>query len=143
MKPEARAWSALAALAVDCGDHGRVVVARPVAGGTVHPRLVPANARRVLWRALNSLPNAGGWLLLVGQPIGLLVLLTTVWTAELRAGLALAMSRLTGQVLIGVASAALVAGVAGVVVRVAGWDDARVFGRHRPRHRATADARER
>ena len=124
MKTEARAWSALAALAV--------IVA--ITAGWWSLALWPVGPSTPAWflrtravcfgASLNSLPNAGGWLLLVGQPIGLLVLLTTVWTAELRAGLAQAMSRLTGQVLIGVTGAALVAGAAGVVVRVAGWDDA-------------------
>ena len=35
-----------------------------------------------------GLPHAGGWLLLVGEPIGMLAVLTIVWGAELRAGLA-------------------------------------------------------
>ena len=66
-----------------------------------------------------GLPNAGGWLLLVGQPLGMLILLTTVWTAEVRMGLALAMGRVSGQLAMGVAMAALVAGLAAVGVRVA------------------------
>jgi protein SCO1/2 len=47
----------------------------------------------------NSLPNAGGWLLLIGQPVGLLFLLVAVWGTELREGFG------------------------AVVVRVIGWDD--------------------
>lgn len=35
-----------------------------------------------------GLPHAGGWLLLVGEPIGMLVVLFVVWGEELRAGLA-------------------------------------------------------
>jgi protein SCO1 len=68
----------------------------------------------------SGLPNAGGWLLLVGQPLGMLLVLGAVWTAELRAGLALAMSRVAGQMAVGIVTAALVAGMAGVAVRVAG-----------------------
>ncbi len=67
----------------------------------------------------SGLPNAGGWLLLVGQPLGMLILLATVWAAELRSGIGLAMARLTGQVATGVVMAALVAGLGAVAVRVA------------------------
>ena len=35
-----------------------------------------------------GLPHAGGWLLLIGEPIGMLGVLTIVWGAELRTGLA-------------------------------------------------------
>ena len=65
-----------------------------------------------------SLPNAGGWLLLIGQPAGMVALLAAVWGAELRAGLALAMSRVAGQLTAGVVAAVLVAGLASVAVRV-------------------------
>jgi protein SCO1/2 len=65
----------------------------------------------------DHLPDAVGWLVLVGQPIGMIGLLAAVWGAELRRGLALAMARAAGQITIGVVSAALVAGVASVVVR--------------------------
>jgi protein SCO1/2 len=71
----------------------------------------------------SGLPNAGGWLLLVGQPLGMLAVLGIVWTAELRAGLALAMSRVAGQLALGIVTAALVAGIGGAVVRVAGAGD--------------------
>lgn len=65
-----------------------------------------------------SLPNAGGWLLLIGQPAGMVALLAAVWGAELRAGMALAMSRVAGQLTVGVVLAVLVAGLGSVVVRV-------------------------
>jgi protein SCO1/2 len=65
-----------------------------------------------------GLPNAAGWLLLVGQPAGMLGLLAVVWGRELREGLARTMARMPGQVAVGVVSAALVAGLSGVVVRV-------------------------
>jgi len=71
----------------------------------------------------NSLPNAGGWLLLIGQPVGLLFLLVAVWGTELREGFALAMRRLAGQALTGVVGAVIVVGIGAVVVRVIGWDD--------------------
>jgi protein SCO1/2 len=67
-----------------------------------------------------TLPNAGGWLLLVGQPIGMLALLAGVWGDELRHGLARLMARTSGQLTVGVAMALVVAGVAGAVSRVRG-----------------------
>lgn len=66
----------------------------------------------------DALPNAGGWVLLIGQPIGMLVVLTAVWGAELRAGLALVTARVAGQLAVGAASALIVAGLVSVVVRV-------------------------
>ena len=71
----------------------------------------------------SGLPDAGGWLLLIGQPLGMLGLLAIVWTAELKSGLALAMARVTGQVAVGVVAAALVAGIGAVAVRVANAGD--------------------
>jgi protein SCO1/2 len=71
-------------------------------------------------RSPSGLPDAGGWILLIGQPLGMLIVLLAVWPAELRAGLRMLMSRVAGQVAVGVTAAALVAGIAGVVVRVAG-----------------------
>ncbi|HEY6507240.1 MAG TPA: hypothetical protein VIY56_04455, partial [Vicinamibacterales bacterium] len=65
-----------------------------------------------------SLPNAGGWLLLIGQPAGMIALLAAVGGTELRAGMAMAMSRVAGQLTVGVVSALLVVGLASVVVRV-------------------------
>jgi protein SCO1/2 len=65
-----------------------------------------------------SLPNAGGWILLVGQPAGMVALLAAVWGTELRAGMALAMSRVVGQLSIGVVSALLVVGLGSVAIRV-------------------------
>jgi protein SCO1/2 len=66
----------------------------------------------------DRLPNAGGWILLVGQPAGMIALLAAVWGAELREGMALATARVTGQLAVGVVSALLVVGLGSVVVRV-------------------------
>lgn len=65
-----------------------------------------------------GLPNAGGWLLLVGQPAGMLAMLVAVWRDELGEGLRLAVSRVAGQVSVGLVAGALVAGAGGVAVRV-------------------------
>ncbi len=70
----------------------------------------------------NGLPNAGGWILLIGQPIGMVALLAVIWPADLRAGLARLMSRVPGQLATGAVAATIVAGLGGVVVRVSGAD---------------------
>lgn len=51
-----------------------------------------------------GLPNAGGWLLLIGEPIGMFAVLYVVWGADLRAGLARLHRRAVGKL----ASAAVV-----------------------------------
>ena len=66
----------------------------------------------------DALPSAGGWLLLVGQPIGMLALLLAVWGDELRVGIARAMARASGQVAVGLVMALLLAGVVSVAARV-------------------------
>lgn len=66
----------------------------------------------------NGLPNAGGWILLIGQPIGMMVLLAAIWPKELRAGLAGLMAHVPGQLVVGAVAASLVAGILGVGVRV-------------------------
>ena len=66
----------------------------------------------------DSLPNAAGWLLLVGQPAGMVLLLLVVAGRELRAGMALVTSRLAGQVTVGFVSASLAVGLGATVSRV-------------------------
>jgi protein SCO1/2 len=66
----------------------------------------------------SGLPEPGGWVLLVGQPLGMIGFLAMVWGAELRAGLALATSRAAGQLLTGIVAALVVAGLSSAVVRV-------------------------
>jgi protein SCO1 len=66
----------------------------------------------------DALPTPAGWLLLVGQPLGMMGLLATVWGTELRAGLALMAARFSGQLTLGVVSALVVAGLWATAVRV-------------------------
>ena len=72
----------------------------------------------------DSLPSAVGWMLLVGQPAGMVLLLAVVWGHELRAGMALVTARFAGQVTVGVVSALMVAGLGATInrVRTAGND---------------------
>lgn len=67
---------------------------------------------------VDTLPDAAGWLLLVGQPAGMVILLAMIWGEELQAGLTLATARAAGQVALGVALALVAAGLGAVVVRV-------------------------
>jgi protein SCO1/2 len=66
----------------------------------------------------SGLPNAGGWLVLMGQPLSMLLVLFAVWGRDVRAGLRMASEQVTGQLLLGASAALLVAGVLGVTVRV-------------------------
>jgi protein SCO1 len=67
----------------------------------------------------DTLPHAGGWILLVGTPLSLTGVLMVIWGRELREGLAgLAASGGGRAVLIGVV-VALLAGLTGTGVRVA------------------------
>lgn len=72
--------------------------------------------------APGGLPNGGGWLVLIGQPLGMLLVLVAAWGSELRAGLARLQRHLAGQLAMGVTLAGLAAGVVGVVVRVSNAD---------------------
>lgn len=113
-----RTWPALAALAaiLVVTTSWWALALWPV--GVSSPEWV-IRTREVCFGATSSgLPNAGGWLLLVGQPLGMLIVLAAVWPAELRAGLSRLTASLTGQLAAGVACAAIVAGLAGVAVRV-------------------------
>ncbi|HWI20725.1 MAG TPA: hypothetical protein VNT81_23380, partial [Vicinamibacterales bacterium] len=66
----------------------------------------------------DALPTSAGWLLLIGQPLGMIALLATVWGPELRAGLALMMAKVSGQLTVAVVSALVVAGLGATAVRV-------------------------
>ena len=68
--------------------------------------------------AATGLPDAGGWLALTGQPLGMLLVLFAGWGRDVKAGLRAAMYRVSGQLVVGAAAALLIAGVLGVVVRV-------------------------
>ena len=67
---------------------------------------------------LDGLPNGGGWLLLLGQPIGMLIILLAVWPGEVRAGIAALSRRMAGQIALGAVGALLVAGLVAAAGRV-------------------------
>ena len=90
------AWWALALWPLGADAPQWVVVTREVCFGATH----------------TGLPHAGGWLLLIGEPIGMVAILVIVWGAELREGLARMHRRMAGRL----ASVAVVtASVVGLV----------------------------
>jgi cytochrome oxidase Cu insertion factor (SCO1/SenC/PrrC family) len=68
--------------------------------------------------AATGLPDAGGWMALTGQPLGMLLVLFAGWGRDVKAGLRAAMQRVSGQLAVGTVTAALIASMLGVVVRV-------------------------
>lgn len=58
-----------------------------------------------------GLPDAGGWVLLVGQPVGMVLVLMAVWGDELDAGLRALGSRPVGRTLIAVTLLLVVGGI--------------------------------
>lgn len=76
--------------------------------------------REVCFGATHSgLPHAGGWLLLIGEPIGLIGFLVIAWGTELREGLARVQSRLPGRLFVLAVVVAVVSGLFASVRRVA------------------------
>jgi cytochrome oxidase Cu insertion factor (SCO1/SenC/PrrC family) len=95
------AWWALALWPVDDAP-AWLVLTREVCFGT----------------AETGLPSAGGWLVLTGQPLGMLLVLFAVWGRDVREGLARLSQRVSGQLALGACAAVLVAAIAGVTIRV-------------------------
>ena len=75
--------------------------------------------REVCFGAIDDgLPDAGGWLLLIGQPLGMLIVLVAVWPTELRAGIRGLTTRMSGQLATGFVAALVTLSLVGVAVRV-------------------------
>jgi protein SCO1/2 len=69
-----------------------------------------------------GLPDAGGWMVMTGQPLGMLLVLFAAWGRDVRHGLAALQRRASGQLAIGVGLATILAGLGGVVARVRNAD---------------------
>jgi cytochrome oxidase Cu insertion factor (SCO1/SenC/PrrC family) len=65
-----------------------------------------------------GLPDAGGWLVLMGQPLSMLLVLFAGWGRDVRAGIARVAERVFGQLALGTVAALLAVAAAGVVLRV-------------------------
>jgi protein SCO1/2 len=71
-----------------------------------------ARTREVCFGAApGGLPDAGGWILLIGEPVGLAAVLAVVWGGALREGLRAALARPLGRVALAGTGLALVAGL--------------------------------
>src|SRR3990172_2988440 len=89
----------------------------PVPGGV--PEWL-ARARFVCFNAgPDGLPDASGWLLLVGEPIGMLAVLLAVWGRPVRAGLRSLASRPAGRLALAGVGALAALGLGGGAGRVA------------------------
>ena len=67
----------------------------------------------------SGLPDASGWLLLIGQPIGMLAALMAIWGPALRDGLRRVAARTVGRVLLGACGVAVLVGFGAAGARVA------------------------
>jgi protein SCO1/2 len=67
----------------------------------------------------SGLPDASGWLLLIGQPIGMLAALMAIWGDAVRGGLRRVAARTGGRALLGACALALLAGLGAAAARVA------------------------
>lgn len=93
----------------------------PVAGAT--PEWL-ARARLVCFNASDSgLPDASGWLLLIGQPIGLLAVLMVLWGASVRDGLRALAAVPVGRGALALIGASLVLGLGAAGARVVSASD--------------------
>ena len=118
LRTGAREWPAIAALCAIAAVTASWWALALWPAGSATPGWVLRTRDVCFGSKVDGLPNAAGWLVLVGQPVGMVGLLAAVWGAELRAGLALVLARTAGQLAVGVVSAALFAGTYAVVVRV-------------------------
>lgn len=73
----------------------------------------------------DGLPLPGGWILLVGEPVGMLAVLLTVWSGELREGLRQFWRSWAGRLALGGVGLAVLLGLGAAGVRVAGAQGAR------------------
>jgi cytochrome oxidase Cu insertion factor (SCO1/SenC/PrrC family) len=66
----------------------------------------------------DGMPDASGWLLLIGQPIGMFAVLMVVWGGEVRAALHALFMRVWGRVVLASCILSLLAGLAVAATRV-------------------------
>jgi len=72
--------------------------------------------------APDGLPDVGGWILLVGQPLGMIGVLLAVWGGEVRAALSAVSGRFTGRVLLACTPVLLLTAASLAAARVRGND---------------------
>jgi protein SCO1/2 len=87
--------------------------------GAAAPEWVARTREICFGRTPDGLPHAGGWVLLVGEPAGMLLFLVAAWGHELRAGFLLLWRGWPGRLAIGAAIVLLGVGAGAASVRVA------------------------
>lgn len=113
-----RAWGALAGLAVVLVTTAAWWALALVPLDPTAPEWL-ARTREVCFGASrDGLPHAGGWLLLIGEPLGMLAALTIGWRDELREGLTGLAHGWAGRIVMAVTALAMLAGVAAAADRV-------------------------
>lgn len=113
-----RAWGALLGLAVVLGTTAAWWALALVPLDPAAPAWL-ARTREVCFGASrDGLPHAGGWLLLIGEPLGMLAALAVGWGKALREGLTGLASHWSGRLALGAALVALLAGGAAAAERV-------------------------
>jgi protein SCO1/2 len=117
MTASARGWIALSALAAIVAITGSwwALALWPT---TDAPAWLVLTRETCFGTAATGLPDAGGWMALTGQPLGMLLVLFAGWGRDVKAGLRAAMQRVSGQLAVGAVAAVLISGVLGAVVRV-------------------------
>jgi protein SCO1/2 len=80
----------------------------PLAGG---PEWLARTREICFGAAPGGLPDAGGWILLIGEPVGLAVVLAVIWGGALKEGLRAALARPLGRVVLAGTALAVVAGI--------------------------------
>jgi protein SCO1/2 len=79
-----------------------------------------ARARSVCFNTgPDGMPDASGWLLLVGQPIGMLAVMMAIWGREVRAGLGAMARNAAGRVTLATCVIAIAVGLGAAAERVA------------------------
>ncbi len=79
-----------------------------------------ARARYICFNAGPSgLPDASGWLLLIGQPLGMLAVLMAIWGDAVRSGLRRVLARPAGRLALGACALLLLTGLMAAAARVA------------------------
>lgn len=118
MTDRARAWMALATLAVIMAITASWWALALWPTGDASPAWLTLTREVCFGTAETGLPDAGGWMVLVGQPLSMLLVLFAAWGRDVRTGVQLAAQRVTGQLVLGTAAALVVAGIGSVVLRV-------------------------
>ncbi len=78
-----------------------------------------ARTREVCFGATaTGLPHAGGWILLIGEPIGMLLVLRVVWGEELRAGLSALHAQPSGRAVSAIVMLLVASGAGAAALRV-------------------------